>query len=412
MNQIPEGRRGADDPAGGGVPRHRVDAGAPGYPEATYSDAAQYLDNAWRQSSGQGPAVNPHEIPTQVVPVQSAPVQSAPGQSAAGQSAPGESAPVPPAAAQPSPGPAGAGTVAQPFPPVDPRSAPSAHPAAPGVPGPRGAADANPVDLGAYAMSPAAAAGGGGAPSEPGAFPAAPEADRPRGRRKMIAVWSVVSAVALVGAGLVAVKSMKSDKDHNSASSASPTATIPVAPPSAPATSAGPTSAPPSTSPTATASGTGKSTKSPTATSTSKKAKTGTDDDGDGITDDPGATDPNQLSAGARTAYQQAKTAMAANGITLTLTSGKRSFQHQQDLWDQEVRDTGSTAAARNRVLPPAESSHVQGIAIDINIAAQAWMKSKGSQYGWCQIYANEAWHFEYRASYKTSGCPTLKPHP
>ncbi|MGA4542365.1 D-alanyl-D-alanine carboxypeptidase family protein [Uniformispora flossi] len=407
MNQIPEDRRGADDPAGAGVPRHRVDSRAPGYPQAAYSDAAQYLDNAWRESSGQGPAVNPHEIPTQVVPVQSAPVQTA------------QSAPVPPAAAQPSPAPAapgpgaaagaGAETVAQPFPPADPRSAPAAHPAAAGVPGPRGAADANPVDLGAYAMSPAAAAGGG-APSGPGAFPAAPEADRPRGRRKMIAVWSVVSAVALVGAGLVAVKSMKSDKDHNSASSASPTATIQAAPPSAPATSAGPTSAPPSTSPTA--STTGKSTKSPTATSTTKKPKTGTDDDGDGITDDPGATDPNQLSGAARTAYQQAKTAMAANGITLTLTSGKRSFQHQQDLWDQEVRDTGSTAAARNRVLPPGESSHVQGIAIDINVAAQAWMKSKGSQYGWCQIYANEAWHFEYRASYKTSGCPTLKPHP
>ncbi|MGR6997147.1 hypothetical protein ACU686_01895 [Yinghuangia aomiensis] len=104
--------------------------------------------------------------------------------------------------------------------------------------------------------------------------------------------------MALVGAGLVAVKSMKSDKDHNSAPPASPTATIQAAPPSAPATSAGPMkSAPPSTSPTA--STTGKSTKSPTATSTTKKPKTGTDDDGDGITDDLGATDPNQLSGAA-----------------------------------------------------------------------------------------------------------------
>ncbi|MCF2526091.1 D-alanyl-D-alanine carboxypeptidase family protein [Yinghuangia soli] len=136
-------------------------------------------------------------------------------------------------------------------------------------------------------------------------------------------------------------------------------------------------------------------------------------DAGDGADiPDPGATDPDKLAPGARAAYRKAEEAMAAAKITLTLRSGARTYEHQKLLWDTEVACKGSESAARARVLPPGESSHVQGTAIDIAPkAAQTWLERNGSRFGWCRMYDNEPWHFEYSASY-TAGCPDRKPHP
>ncbi|MFF7251393.1 D-alanyl-D-alanine carboxypeptidase family protein [Embleya sp. NPDC008237] len=123
-------------------------------------------------------------------------------------------------------------------------------------------------------------------------------------------------------------------------------------------------------------------------------------------------TDPSALTRPAYTAYNRIKADMAKEGITLSLTSGKRSWTHQQELWEEELKAKGSRQAAMRRVLPPEMSLHVHGLAIDIAPrAAQTWLDRKGSAYGWCRPYDNEAWHYEYKASY-TKGCPTRKAGP
>ncbi|WTX00619.1 D-alanyl-D-alanine carboxypeptidase family protein [Streptomycetaceae bacterium NBC_01309] len=137
------------------------------------------------------------------------------------------------------------------------------------------------------------------------------------------------------------------------------------------------------------------------------------DDNGDGADiPEPDATNPDKLASGARDAYRTVDGKMANAGIDLTLRSGARSYAHQKLLWETEVACKGSEAAARKRVLPPDESSHVKGTAIDIAPkAAQTWLEKNGAQYGWCRTYDNEPWHFEYAASHK-NGCPPREPHP
>lgn len=347
-----QGGPGAADAAGA---RHRAQPDRPRAEGAAYTDAAQYLDHMWQSHTA--PAAAPGEPvspdgPTRVVPVFQAPQEPAPGV---------------------------------------PES-----------------------DLGAYAMG----FGPGPLPPED----AAASAPR-RGRRKAVVIWSAVGALVLVGGGLGAAALLNGDDPGSEASTVggvTPTAPPPASPITPPAPPTVPSTS--SAGPSDTASGSGSPSKSGSrspsgsASGTASGSPSGTgkpkvDTDDDGITDDPGATDPNKLVGAARTAYFEAKGAMAAQGITMTLTSGKRSYEHQKDLWDKEVRLKGSTPAARMRVLPPDESSHVDGNAIDINVAAQPWMKTNGKQYGWCQIYSNESWHFEYKAAHK-QGCPALKPHP
>jgi hypothetical protein len=41
-------------------------------------------------------------------------------------------------------------------------------------------------------------------------------------------------------------------------------------------------------------------------------------------------------------------------------------------------------------------SHHVTGHAVDIGpVDAASWLVQHGSDYGLCQVYANELWHFE-----------------
>ena len=56
----------------------------------------------------------------------------------------------------------------------------------------------------------------------------------------------------------------------------------------------------------------------------------------------------------------------------------------------------GSLAEARKWVSTPEESSHVTGDAVDIGPTDAAdWMSWFGNEYGLCQTYANEIWHYE-----------------
>ncbi len=49
-------------------------------------------------------------------------------------------------------------------------------------------------------------------------------------------------------------------------------------------------------------------------------------------------------------------------------------------------------------MLPPDESSHVTGLAIDVGPAEHVhWLSEHGGRHDLCQVYAWEPWHFEYR---------------
>jgi hypothetical protein len=119
-----------------------------------------------------------------------------------------------------------------------------------------------------------------------------------------------------------------------------------------------------------------------------------------------GNLDPNLL-----TAVQQAATAAAADGVTLTIASGWRSVAFQQQLLDDAVATYGSMAIARQYVQTPEHSKHVLGQAVDVGGAGvDQWLITNGAQFGLCQIYANEIWHFELATS-PAGACPPLLPN-
>jgi len=107
-------------------------------------------------------------------------------------------------------------------------------------------------------------------------------------------------------------------------------------------------------------------------------------------------------------AIQQAASAAAADGVSMTITSGWRSPEFQQQLLDDAVATYGSLAAARQVVQTPQRSRHVQGLAVDIGgPAADYWLMANGARFGLCRTYANELWHFELSAD-AAGNCPPL----
>lgn len=111
-----------------------------------------------------------------------------------------------------------------------------------------------------------------------------------------------------------------------------------------------------------------------------------------------------------RQAVQEAARAAAADGIELRITSGWRSPELQQRMFDDAVYSHGSVDAARRWVATPAVSRHVTGRAVDIGPGAAAeWLNRHGARFGLCRTYANEMWHYELTAD--ASGvCPPLLP--
>jgi len=109
-------------------------------------------------------------------------------------------------------------------------------------------------------------------------------------------------------------------------------------------------------------------------------------------------------------AVQNATSAAAAEGVTVTVTSGWRSPEFQQRLLDDAIATYGSYAAARQYVQTPEQSRHVVGAAVDIGgPGADQWMIANGPRFGLCQIYANETWHFELTTDL-FGACPALLP--
>ncbi len=112
-------------------------------------------------------------------------------------------------------------------------------------------------------------------------------------------------------------------------------------------------------------------------------------------------------------AFGKAETDAAYDGVELYVKSGRRSPEHQQQLLDEAISKYGSQAEAARWVATPETSPHVSGDAVDIGPpAAAAWLSAHGAEYGLCQIYGNEPWHYELRPGAGDHGCPPMYADP
>ena len=124
----------------------------------------------------------------------------------------------------------------------------------------------------------------------------------------------------------------------------------------------------------------------------------------------PPSLSPDGIDADLAARFTAAQEAAAADGVTLTITSGRRSAQEQQRLVDAAITKYGSIQEAHRWVLPPESSAHVQGLALDVGPTAGAlWLGEHGLEYGLCRTYANEVWHFEKLPDGLTE-CPPMHP--
>jgi D-alanyl-D-alanine carboxypeptidase len=143
----------------------------------------------------------------------------------------------------------------------------------------------------------------------------------------------------------------------------------------------------------------------------------GLGDDGDvpdGVTvfDDevPAVTrlDPDLLAA-----LRRAATDAAGQGVTFYVTSGWRSPEYQDRLLREAVAEYGSAQEAARWVATADTSPHVHGVAIDVGRwNAMEWLSAHGVDYGLCQIYRNEPWHYELRPDAVGGRCPAMYADP
>ncbi|MFC3165312.1 D-alanyl-D-alanine carboxypeptidase family protein [Ciceribacter thiooxidans] len=83
---------------------------------------------------------------------------------------------------------------------------------------------------------------------------------------------------------------------------------------------------------------------------------------------------------------------------SVTITSGYRSVERQQQLWLEALKKHGSPEAARQWVAPPGNSQHNKGNAADLGYssdAARQWMHQNAGNFGLSFPLSNENWHIE-----------------
>jgi hypothetical protein len=134
--------------------------------------------------------------------------------------------------------------------------------------------------------------------------------------------------------------------------------------------------------------------------------------DGTTVFDDdvPGVAKLNPALLGA---LREAATNAAGDGVEFLVDSGWRSPAYQEQLLRQAVSKYGSEEEAGHWVATPKASAHVSGDAVDIGPSdAAAWLSEHGAEYGLCQIYANEPWHYELRPEAIDHGCPAMYADP
>jgi zinc D-Ala-D-Ala carboxypeptidase len=112
-------------------------------------------------------------------------------------------------------------------------------------------------------------------------------------------------------------------------------------------------------------------------------------------------------------ALHQASTDAADDGVEFFVDSGWRSPAYQEQLLREAVSKYGSEEEAARWVATPNTSAHVSGDAVDIGHSdATAWLSEHGAEYGLCQIYSDEPWHYELRPEAIDHGCPPMYADP
>jgi zinc D-Ala-D-Ala carboxypeptidase len=112
-------------------------------------------------------------------------------------------------------------------------------------------------------------------------------------------------------------------------------------------------------------------------------------------------------------ALGRAATDAVDDGVEFLVDSGWRSPEYQEQLFHDAVAKYGSEREAARWVATPDTSAHVSGDAVDLGPSdATAWLSEHGAEYGLCQIYGNEPWHYELRPEGIDRGCPSVYADP
>jgi zinc D-Ala-D-Ala carboxypeptidase len=112
-------------------------------------------------------------------------------------------------------------------------------------------------------------------------------------------------------------------------------------------------------------------------------------------------------------ALREAATDAADDGFEFVVTSGWRSPEYQEQLLQEAISEYGSEEEAARWVATAETSAHVSGDAVDIGpFLATAWLSEHGAEYGLCQTYGNEPWHYELRPEAIDDSCPPMYADP
>lgn len=116
------------------------------------------------------------------------------------------------------------------------------------------------------------------------------------------------------------------------------------------------------------------------------------------------------LTPATRAAFEAARAeALWRHGELIGLTDGYRDARVQARLFAETVRRAGSPGLAMKWTLPPHESRHVTGTALDVRpVEGARWLERHGARHHLYRVYDNEWWHFEYRPDAR----PSRLPHP
>ncbi len=108
-----------------------------------------------------------------------------------------------------------------------------------------------------------------------------------------------------------------------------------------------------------------------------------------------GRGEPFRLRKDAAASFVAMKTAAAAEGILLSVTTAFRDMKYQEYLYQLYLAGTGNLAAK------PGFSNHQGGIALDLATEngtnkAYFWLKDNAGKFGWKRTVSSEPWHWEY----------------
>lgn len=102
--------------------------------------------------------------------------------------------------------------------------------------------------------------------------------------------------------------------------------------------------------------------------------------------------DDHQLYAPAAEAFGLLESAASADGVSLGIIASYRDLTTQQRLAAEKgLYSQGGLAAS------PGTSNHGWGLSLDLDPAAQAWMREHAWRFGFVEDVPREPWHWTYR---------------